>query len=209
MSTQIDPRRTPDSPTVLSAPAIPRAAVLGIELAVTDYDGVMEWMDAVVRALGPDGHDDVPLRRQVGRGAGAADHAPARALPGPADRRRLVAAVSRAERGGARRGRGAHQRLRRRRGLGGHGPTEAGEVDGPDARPPRGAGARRRRRRVRLPRRDAAAGAAVDAARRARMELSPRARAAPAVAPLRALQPALRRRVRPPVRHTPRRSLPA
>src|SRR5919107_6183357 len=52
MSTQTDPPRTPDSPTVPSAPAIPRAAVLGIVLAVTDYDGAMDWMDAVVRARG-------------------------------------------------------------------------------------------------------------------------------------------------------------
>src|SRR3954467_6689807 len=68
---------------------------------------------------------------------------------------------------------------------------------------------RRRRRRVRLPRRDRAPGARVDAAPRAGVDLPSRARAAPAVAALRALQPALRRRVRAPVRRAPRRSLTA
>src|SRR5215216_3261925 len=52
MPTQTDPPGTPDSSTVPGAPAIPRAAVLGIDLAVTDYDGAMDWMDAVVRARG-------------------------------------------------------------------------------------------------------------------------------------------------------------
>ena len=52
MSTQTDPPGAPDSSTVPGAPAIRRAAVLGIELAVTDYDGAMDWMDAVVRTRG-------------------------------------------------------------------------------------------------------------------------------------------------------------
>ena len=53
------------------------------------------------------------------------------------------------------------------------------------------AGAARRRRRVRHPRRDAAAGAALDAAARAGVGLSPVARAASSVAPLPVQQPAL------------------
>jgi N-acetylglucosaminyldiphosphoundecaprenol N-acetyl-beta-D-mannosaminyltransferase len=52
MPTPTDPRRTPDSSTVPGAPGISRTAVLGIDLAVTDYDGAMDWMDAVVRARG-------------------------------------------------------------------------------------------------------------------------------------------------------------
>ena len=67
----------------------------------------------------------------------------------------------------------------------------------------RGADPRRRRRRVRLPRGDRAAGAGLDAAARARVVLPPRARAAPALAALREVQPALRRGVRAPVRRPP------
>ena len=85
---------------------------------------------------------------------------PAHALPGPADRRRLLAALPRA-RPTRRRTRVVDEinRSRRRRRLGRHRRAQAGEVDGRDARPPRGARARRRRRRVRLPRRPRPAGA--------------------------------------------------
>jgi N-acetylglucosaminyldiphosphoundecaprenol N-acetyl-beta-D-mannosaminyltransferase len=52
MPRQTDSPRTPDPPTAAGAPAMARAAILGIDLAVTDYDGAMDWMDAVVQARG-------------------------------------------------------------------------------------------------------------------------------------------------------------
>jgi N-acetylglucosaminyldiphosphoundecaprenol N-acetyl-beta-D-mannosaminyltransferase len=39
---------TPPSPAVALAPDLPRADVLGIPLAVTDYDGTMDWMDSTI-----------------------------------------------------------------------------------------------------------------------------------------------------------------
>ena len=93
--------------------------------------------------------------------------------------------------------------LRRGRRLGRHRRAQAGEVDGADARPPGRAGPGRRRRRVRLPRRTRPAGPARDAALRPRMAVPPDAGAAPPVASLRALQPALRHRLRAPVRAAP------
>ena len=64
---------------------------------------------------------------------------------------------------------------------------------------PRGARARRRRRRLRLPRRPQAPGARQPPAARARVGLPARAGAAPPVAALSPLQPALRDRVRAPI----------
>src|SRR5215218_913513 len=86
MPTQTDPPGAPDSSTVPGAPAIRRAAVLGIDLAVTDYDGAMDWMDAVVRERGrgaprdggPGGPGDAS--RDRGR-AGRAGRRPARVGP--------------------------------------------------------------------------------------------------------------------------------
>jgi N-acetylglucosaminyldiphosphoundecaprenol N-acetyl-beta-D-mannosaminyltransferase len=49
MSTQTDPCPVPDVPSGSGPLAVPRTAVLGIDLAVTDYEGAMEWMDEVVR----------------------------------------------------------------------------------------------------------------------------------------------------------------
>ena len=46
MSTQIDPGPLSASTEL---PAMPRAEVVGMELAVTDYEGAMDWMDEVVR----------------------------------------------------------------------------------------------------------------------------------------------------------------
>jgi N-acetylglucosaminyldiphosphoundecaprenol N-acetyl-beta-D-mannosaminyltransferase len=49
MSTQIDLLPTRDAFARLGLPKMPRAEVLGIELALTDYEGTMDWMDAVIR----------------------------------------------------------------------------------------------------------------------------------------------------------------
>ncbi len=78
-------------------------------------------------------------------------------------------------------------------------------MDGAHAAAAERAGADRRRRGVRLPRRARPAGAGAAAAARARVAVPARAGAAPAVAALPALQPALRRRLRPPVRCAHRR----
>src|SRR5204862_3661222 len=91
------------------------------------------------------------------------------------------------------------QLIRRGRRVGRHGAAEAGEVDGPYARATLAAAAGGGRRGVRFPRRPSAAGSLLDAAGRARVELSPRARAAPSMAALRALQPPFHRRLRRPV----------
>ncbi len=77
----------------------------------------------------------------------------------------LLAAVPAADAGGGRRDRRRDQRVRCRHRLGRAEHAEAGALDGRARRPAEGAGAARRRRRVRLPRRHAAAGAALDAAR--------------------------------------------
>ena len=162
------PARTPPARAVPAPPA--RAEILGIPLAISDYEEVIDWMDAMIaagargyvtaaavnlvmsrargrrdarggagrdargarrpaagvgaararprardarlrprpdgallRARGAGGHADVPVRRAHARGAGAARSAPARALSRAAHRRRLLAAVSRAD--GARRSR--------------------------------------------------------------------------------------------------------
>ena len=48
MSTQIDLLPTHDAFARTELPEMPRAAVLGIELGLTDYEGTMDWMDAVI-----------------------------------------------------------------------------------------------------------------------------------------------------------------
>src|SRR5205085_12509182 len=135
----------------------------------------------------------------------AAGTAPLRALPRRRDRGRLLAPVSRARRGGERARVRGDQRLGGERRVGGHGAAEAGAVDAARAAPPARAAARGRGRGVRLPRGPRLAGAALDAARGARVELSPLARAATAVAALRALQPDVHRGLRAPVRAPPSR----
>jgi N-acetylglucosaminyldiphosphoundecaprenol N-acetyl-beta-D-mannosaminyltransferase len=49
MSTQIDSRLRSDDLLRSALPALSRADVLGVELAVTDYERTMDWMDEVVR----------------------------------------------------------------------------------------------------------------------------------------------------------------
>src|SRR4051812_27317682 len=49
MSTQIDPRPPSDDLPRSGLPALPGAEVVGIHLAVTDYERTMDWMDEVVR----------------------------------------------------------------------------------------------------------------------------------------------------------------
>ncbi len=147
------------------------AAVLGATLAVPDGQPLV-WAlralgtrsrDARLRA-GPDGallrarrtrgHADVPLRRAHARGARAARRAAARALPGAAHRRRPLAAVSRAD---VPRSRSTVVAEIDASGAAvvwvGTGQPKQEQWMARDARPPRGAAARRRRRRLRLPRR--------------------------------------------------------
>ncbi|CAA9497409.1 MAG: N-acetylmannosaminyltransferase, partial [uncultured Solirubrobacteraceae bacterium] len=158
---------------------------------------------ARLRARRPHGDPDVPLRRaQPGR-ARAARAQPAPPVPRGAHRRRLLPAVPGARRGGDRRRPGRHQRLGRRRGLGRDRGAQAGEVDVGAALAPGRARARRGRRRLRLPRRPRPAGPGLDAVRGARMGLPPVARAPAPVAPVPALQPALRRGLRPAVARGP------
>jgi N-acetylglucosaminyldiphosphoundecaprenol N-acetyl-beta-D-mannosaminyltransferase len=49
MSTQIDPRLVSDDLPRSAPPALPRAEILGVDLAVTDYERTMDWMDEIVR----------------------------------------------------------------------------------------------------------------------------------------------------------------
>jgi N-acetylglucosaminyldiphosphoundecaprenol N-acetyl-beta-D-mannosaminyltransferase len=49
MSAQTDSRPARDVPVRSGLPAMPSATVLGTELALTDYEGAMDWMDEVVR----------------------------------------------------------------------------------------------------------------------------------------------------------------
>src|SRR3954468_817602 len=49
MSTQTDSRPARDVHVRPGLPAMPRATVLGTPLALTDYEGAMDWMDEVVR----------------------------------------------------------------------------------------------------------------------------------------------------------------
>jgi len=48
LPTQTDPRST-DAAAAAPLPAMPRDAVLGMELAITDYEGAMDWIDEVIR----------------------------------------------------------------------------------------------------------------------------------------------------------------
>jgi N-acetylglucosaminyldiphosphoundecaprenol N-acetyl-beta-D-mannosaminyltransferase len=48
MSAQTDSRPAPDVLVRPGLPAMPRATVLGTSLALTDYEGAMDWMDEVV-----------------------------------------------------------------------------------------------------------------------------------------------------------------
>src|SRR5207248_10740418 len=82
-------------------------------------------------------------------------------------------------------------------------PAQAGEVDGRVPRAPGRAGAGRRGRGLRLPRRARSAGTAVDAAHGPRVAVPAGPRAPPPVAALPALQPALHLGVRAPVRPRP------
>jgi N-acetylglucosaminyldiphosphoundecaprenol N-acetyl-beta-D-mannosaminyltransferase len=52
MSTQTDSRPASDVLARSGLPAMARAGVLGTELALTDYEGAMDWMDEVVRRCG-------------------------------------------------------------------------------------------------------------------------------------------------------------
>ena len=47
MSVDIDARRETPAATAL-APVLPRAEILGVPLALTDYEGAMDWMDEVI-----------------------------------------------------------------------------------------------------------------------------------------------------------------
>ena len=49
MSAQTDSLPAPDVVVRPGLPAMPRATVLGTKLALTHYEGAMDWMDEVVR----------------------------------------------------------------------------------------------------------------------------------------------------------------
>jgi N-acetylglucosaminyldiphosphoundecaprenol N-acetyl-beta-D-mannosaminyltransferase len=49
MSSQTDSPSTGDALGQAELPELPRAAVVGIELAVTTYEGTMDWIDEVIR----------------------------------------------------------------------------------------------------------------------------------------------------------------
>jgi N-acetylglucosaminyldiphosphoundecaprenol N-acetyl-beta-D-mannosaminyltransferase len=48
LSTQIHPRSS-SAAAAGALPAMPREAILGMDLAITDYEGAMDWMDEVIR----------------------------------------------------------------------------------------------------------------------------------------------------------------
>jgi N-acetylglucosaminyldiphosphoundecaprenol N-acetyl-beta-D-mannosaminyltransferase len=52
MSPQEDPRTALLLPPDSGPLAIPRASILGVDLAITDYERTMDWLDDVVRARG-------------------------------------------------------------------------------------------------------------------------------------------------------------
>jgi N-acetylglucosaminyldiphosphoundecaprenol N-acetyl-beta-D-mannosaminyltransferase len=52
MSMHTRPRMPPEPPPESGLPSIPRASVLGIDLAVADYERTMDWLDEVVRIRG-------------------------------------------------------------------------------------------------------------------------------------------------------------
>src|SRR5207245_1582243 len=144
-----------------------------------------------VRARGARGLVLLLLRRRARRGGGPRfDAGPA--VSRPERTRRALAALPRADRRGEP-GRGRpHQR------VGGPGRLrrprlpEAGAMDGRAAAAPESTGAARRRRRVRLPHGSCAPGAALDDGPGPGMALPPAGGAAPAVAALPRLQPAVR-----------------
>src|SRR5438477_12259627 len=92
--------------------------------------------------------------------------------------------------------------------MGGDRGAETGEVDGRDAAPPRGAGARRRGSRVRLPRGACTSSPQLDSGGRPRVGLPARARAAATVAALPAVQPSLPDGVRTAALRAPAPSAP-
>jgi N-acetylglucosaminyldiphosphoundecaprenol N-acetyl-beta-D-mannosaminyltransferase len=49
MTAQTDPRSAADALARTGLPPIERAEVVGMHLAVTDYEGAMDWMDEVIR----------------------------------------------------------------------------------------------------------------------------------------------------------------
>ena len=49
MPTQTDPGLDSDDLLRSAPPALPRAEILGVDLAVTDYERTMDWLDDVVR----------------------------------------------------------------------------------------------------------------------------------------------------------------
>jgi N-acetylglucosaminyldiphosphoundecaprenol N-acetyl-beta-D-mannosaminyltransferase len=53
MPTSADQPAAPSPSMFASSPRLPSADVLGIPLAVSDYDGVMDWMDAAIGAREP------------------------------------------------------------------------------------------------------------------------------------------------------------
>ena len=171
------------------------AARVGAERArsLTDRPRVRPRVDgARVLAGRVEWHAVLPVR---GAGPGRA-HAtraqPAPAIPRNQHRRRLLASTPAVERRGAGRDRLGDQRRPRRRRVGRHRRSQAGEVDGGAAPAPGPPRADRRRRRLRLPCRPGATGSALASAGRARMGLPARARTATVVAALPALQPPFR-----------------
>ncbi len=194
------------------------AAMLGATLAVPDGQPLVWALRALghpraTRVYGPDLMAALLRARRAQRARRSTStaaarprrcellsRAPARALPRPGDRRRLLAALPRAHpRGGASASSPRSTAAARR--SSGSAPGSPARSSGctrmrPRLRAPLLVG---RRRRVRLPRRPRPPGPAVDAAQRPGVDLPARARAAPAVASLRPLQPPLRGRVRAPV----------
>src|SRR5918992_130740 len=143
------PMRPAASPPGADARAVvappPAAPVLGVPLALTDYERTLDWVDDAV-ASGHRGYVCV-----------AATHTVMAAAEDPELRSAVLRADFTVPDG---------QPLVCGRRVGRDRRPQAGEVDGADAPAARGAGADRRRRGVRLPRRARAAGAPVDAAAR-------------------------------------------
>ena len=193
------PCSAPTSRSPTASRSCGRCNLLGHDLSDRVYGP--DLMDARLRARRADRRALLPLRRARRTALAQLTRNLRAALSRPADRRRLRAAVPRADR---RRGRdeiaAEHQRLRRGRRLGRHRRAAAGEVDGArcatalDAPVLVGVGAAFDFHAGLVPQ-----APDVDAAARARVGVPPRAGAAPPVAALPALQPALRRRVRAPV----------
>ena len=252
---------------VEAPPAVATEPVLGVPLAITDYEATLDWIDAAVAAQHRGyvcvaavhtvmaSQEDPALRAAVqGADFTVPDGQPLvwalRALGHPLEDRvygpeLMDRACARAARTGQRfflyggRNQGAlveltrmlrlrhpglkivggyappfreltdaedeavalrDQALGRGRRVGRHRRAQAGEVDGADARPPRRPRADRRGRGVRLPRRDHSPGPAADAALRAGVAVPVASGAAPPVEALPDVQPAVRARLRAPIR---------